>query len=741
MANVPGASGRLFLAGVCAGAMWAGSILARGQSPNSKGVGPPSGPISTATRDGIFRIDVVVSDAGGNPVTAIDPGDFRLLDNGQPTRIFTLRRSKSAEGDRPELIFVFDAVSLSPQQLAQAEHAAAEFLRENQGRLAQPSFFYRITHAGLFSSSGLTTDGNVLADEVEKRKLPRTVWGSGTRTAPGFATRDDRDLRKFMTLRAFGSIAIDQRSFPGRKVLVWFGHGMPVTASMSCGFNEVAELSTRLREARITVNLGPLLGNPGSDDYVAAAEREKGTQPPKLALPVIAVETGGLVLNSSDDLKGELERCAAEAREFYSLTFDPPHTVHPDEYHDLAVVVSRPGLTVRSVTGYYNQPVYFDHPRPHIERVTVAQLEDAIRQQRGNADFLQRLGNMELTERVTTNKRTELAGLFHNDREREALIAIADLSEFLTPPPGEAPPDPTPDRATVMDILKHTFDYLANSIPKLPDFFAERATVSYQEPQVRDEDLCKFPSTEQALRVAYTGQGTVLYRNGVEVVDAETSHRKRLTRPGSQDRERALDTKGTFGPVLATVLVAAANGQSTLTWSRWEQSSQGTLAVFHFVVPSTTPIFEVTYCCLPEGNGTTMYRNMTGYHGEFAVDPSSGTIRRLAIEADLDEDRDPRAPLIRSALMVDYAPVDIAGRSYTLPVRSVSISRGRTFRQLHEWGMSVIDYAPFETLLNDFSFGGYHKFGSESRILAGFEEVPESKSTGSGDAGEPARQH
>ena len=55
--------------------------------------------------------------------------------------------------------------------------------------------------------------------------------------------------------------------------------------------------------------------------------------------------------------------------------------------------------------------------------------------------------------------------------------------------------------------------------------------------------------------------------------------------------------------------------------------------------------------------------------------------------------------------------------------------------------MNVIVYAPFETLLNDFTFSGYHKFGSESRMLAGFEEVPESKSTGSGAAGEPARQH
>ena len=262
-----------------------------GQQNNSDNPAhPPPGSVSSANREGIFRIDAVVTDAAGNLVTDLGPGDFRLLDNGQPTRIFTLQRLTGTEagaetkGDGPpELIFVFDAISLAPQELAQAEHAGAEFLREDQGRLAQPSFFYRITHDGLFSSSGATTDGNALADEVEKRKVLRAVWRAGIKNAPEFSDRKDQGLRNSLTLRALGSIAIDQRSFPGRKILVWFGHGNPVIATMGCGFNEAAELSTRLREARITVNLASLVGNSGNDEYVAAAEREKGTQPPKLA--------------------------------------------------------------------------------------------------------------------------------------------------------------------------------------------------------------------------------------------------------------------------------------------------------------------------------------------------------------------------------------------------------------------------------------------------------------------------
>ena len=50
-----------------------------------------------------------------------------------------------------------------------------------------------------------------------------------------------------------------------------------------------------------------------------------------------------------------------------------------DEFHDLrSCRVARPALTVRAPTGYYNEPVYFDNPRPGIEKVTVAQLEELV---------------------------------------------------------------------------------------------------------------------------------------------------------------------------------------------------------------------------------------------------------------------------------------------------------------------------------------------------------------------------
>jgi len=707
-------------------------------TPDRKPAWEPLGPATFVQRDGLFRIDVTVSDSSGNLVPGLEARDFTLFDNGHPTRIFTLQSSTTpaASEPLPELIFVFDEDYHSNELRARielAEQVVARSLRENGGHLAQPVFLYRIAHEGLYASAKPSMDGNLLAEEAEKRREPRLVWLAGVKSSGRFPL-DQAGRQTFRTIGVLGLIATDQRNIAGRKMLVWFGNSSVVSAWRWCNLNETIELSTRLREARITVN--QVLVTPGperiteAENFDTAAE-DKPKEPVRLWVPAIALQTGGLVLNSwnqeksrisADAVHGAIERSAAESRAFYSLTFDPPRTEHPDEYHHVAVV-SRPGLTAHTVGGYYNQPVYFDHPRPNVERVTVSQMEDAIRREAGGPDFPLRLGNMELTERVMSDKRIQLLALVRNDREREALVAIADLSEFLPLPSGETPADPFPGREAELDILNRTFDYLADAIHKLPDFFATRTAVSYQEPQVRDEDSCRNRATEQALRVAFASRGTVLYRNGAEVVDAEKTNRKRLLR----GRERTLDTHGIFGPVLASVLTAAATGQSTLTWSRWERSDPGNLAVFRFVVPSTAPIFEVTYCCLPEGDGTQVYRNMTGYHGEFAVDPSSGAIMRLAIEADLDEDRAPQSPLIRSALMVDYGPVEIGGKRYISPIRSVSVSRGRTLTFMRDWGIPFIVYGPYETLVNDFSFSDYHKFGSESRILTGFEEINETE--------------
>jgi hypothetical protein len=390
-----------------------------------------------------------------------------------------------------------------------------------------------------------------------------------------------------------------------------------------------------------------------------------------------------------------------------------------DEYHDLGVELhggaARPALTVRAPTGYYNEPVYFDNPRPGLERVTVAQLEELVHT---GTDLQRKLANLELTERLSTPRLDALLSVLHSERERQALTADADLSFPLAPPADEIvirPPPPMEERGA---ILRRTVDYLQNAMPKLPDFYALRNTVRFEEPEERNNQSWKMPRQDPTLHFAAGEHATVLYRSGNEVVEKKQKLGKRRVAHGV--RRRDLEIQGTFGPILAFVLTAAAKSPDAIRWQRWERGKYGDVAVFSYRTASKDFAPEMTYCCLPEGDGTTLYQNKADTYGEFAVNPDTGAVMRLLVNADLDEERDPDVPLTRSQVMVEYGPEEMGGKTYICPQRSAEISRGRSERELREWGMIFSLYGYFETMINDVTFGGYHKFGSESRILPGF---------------------
>jgi hypothetical protein len=75
-------------------------------------------------------------------------------------------------------------------------------------------------------------------------------------------------------------------------------------------------------------------------------------------------------------------------------------------------------------------------------------------------------------------------------------------------------------------------------------------------------------------------------------------------------------------------------------------------------------------------------------------------------------------------VMVEYGPVEIGGKDYICPRRSVVIMRARTVRRVAFWDQIFDIYAPYETLLNDIVYTEYHKFGAKSRMLPGFDVVP-----------------
>ena len=89
---------------------------------------------------------------------------------------------------------------------------------------------------------------------------------------------------------------------------------------------------------------------------------------------------------------------------------------------------------------------------------------------------------MELTERMSSARLSSWKARLPGDRSRAALVALADSSVFLALPATEIPAIATPDPATRKQMLSRTLDYLSKTILQLPDFFATRTTIQYDEP-------------------------------------------------------------------------------------------------------------------------------------------------------------------------------------------------------------------------------------------------------------------
>jgi VWFA-related protein len=692
--------------------------------------------LPTAPREGLIHLDVSATDHEGKPSSGLAAKDFALLDNGLPQKTLSFAASNEAIEDErlTEVVLVLDEVNLSQMQFDTVKDEAIKFLRQKGGRLAHPASVYWFTTTGLYASAEPTTDGTALADEVAHDRPPRELWTIPRNRDPHMTGEALRLVLWDRALQTVYTIAIERRYKPGRKLLVWIGFGWPPLGKLKFGdtpFTSLVELSTRIREARmvicqVTPWSDPAVFNFDYTNYLAGVRtpsdlKKSGPEgpPPHFALPVLALQSGGLVLEGSGIVRG-IGHCVEDARAFYTVSFDPPHAAQPDEYHDLNVQIGKSGLSAHTNTGYYDQPVFYDQPRVPARRVTVQELEQMLEaaKEENDGELAKLLSGLQLTERLSSSQLSIWKDRLRGKKSRLALTALADESAFLDPPAAEILPDPAPDRDTQQQMLSRTVKYVEEALPKLPDFFAIRTTTEYEQLSPKDGDTWNTALADQSLREAATEKATLLNRNGHEEQVAEKKGSPRA-------KKKDLNFIGVFGPILASVLVDSTRGESKLIWGRWAQGEQGRVAVFRYVVRTENPHYNVTQCCLVGGK---TFVASPRYLGELAIDPGTGAILRLTMESEPGWIREanltPVLPIKGAAMMVEYGPVELGGRRYVCPLRSVVTMRLRTVRTLTNWGQTFDIYAPYETLLDDIVYTDYHKFGSEARMLPGFDVAP-----------------
>lgn len=364
-------------------------------------------------------------------------------------------------------------------------------------------------------------------------------------------------------------------------------------------------------------------------------------------------------------------------------------------------------------------------PAEAAKRLSVAQLEqmlatDAAKHQQ-DQEIVKQIAGVTLTERMTE---TDLARLSaHFDPKSQVFLALellADQSEFLPLPAAEIAADAAPDSAAQAQMIEAAHNYVSESLPRLPNFLATR-TINHYDDTPHPVVPGAWP-TRAGLHLAGVSHGEI------------SVSREREDQPATQDTAVwksgfGLVSGGEFGSALGMILTDSEKG--TMSWSHWERTASGTLAVFSYTVPAPASHFEIIssfqraldiqavrgpanargisgVAMQPNVSSTNvgMVKSTPAYHGSIWLNPADGVIYRVTMEADSFKD----LPYSRAAMLVEYGPIAISGSSFICPVRSLALSQTPTTADTMA-GDAATEW------LNETRFTGYHRFASTARVM------------------------
>jgi VWFA-related protein len=312
-----------------------------------------------------LTLDVVVTAKSGEPVSGLQPGDFKLFDNKQPQELIFVAAAGgvNAKTDPPvEVILLIDDINASPVTIHEELNWLHKYLdNASGGQLALPISFAVLTDQGIVSQDRASRDAKALGRYLDSshigiRALKNTsgMWGVME--------------REESSLKALDFLADKASKRPGRTLLIWISPGwhgisdagrIPSRKDQQDTFDMIVDTSARLRRARLTLDsINPTTNfiDPYYETFLKGVAEPKKADYGNLMLQVLATQSGGQVMAGNIELPALIGRCLADASASYAVTYTPPPAAHADEYHEIEVQVDKPGLKARTRTGYYAQP-------------------------------------------------------------------------------------------------------------------------------------------------------------------------------------------------------------------------------------------------------------------------------------------------------------------------------------------------------------------------------------------------
>ncbi len=368
----------------------AGAVVA-GQAPADRTL-----PAFRVTAE-LIQFDARFLDADGRPVTDIRKDEVRVTQQGTLVPLSDLRFQPrgttavvpgtaapgtpqsaaspppavqaSPDADLEPWVFLIDDMAMSPDAFARARTGLLAMLESGIPAGVEIGLL-RTGPLGRHTTQLSSDRAALLRDVTAMRYAPNRWRGRPTSrsgaTGAGTANKDQVFLEG--TLASLNSLLVDLRQLPGRKVVVVLSEFIALKGNdadvqsggrfATLSTQEYANVAGRLRrlgrlaaESGSTVHTLDLSGvnNVGSKDR---AELDEG-------LHAVADELGGTYYGRSNDVAPLLARLVAAEQGQYVLSYIPPEGTFDrsakPRFISLTVTVSRPGVTVRTRSGFFTR--------------------------------------------------------------------------------------------------------------------------------------------------------------------------------------------------------------------------------------------------------------------------------------------------------------------------------------------------------------------------------------------------
>ena len=188
---------------------------------------------------------------------------------------------------------------------------------------------------------------------------------------------------------------------PGRKAVIYFCEGLTIPSSVEPRFRSIIHTANRSNVTVYTVDAAGLrvhsdqastsyaiaqygaqgVGDvPRGDKYLQSLEDNERslTQDPAVSLGILAEQTGGLLINNTNDLEKGIGRIDEDRRNYYLLSYSSTNPTLDGKFHRISVKVKKSGMYVRNRTGYVASPMGDAGPVNDFEAPALSALNQPI---------------------------------------------------------------------------------------------------------------------------------------------------------------------------------------------------------------------------------------------------------------------------------------------------------------------------------------------------------------------------